>query len=116
MEIENFEKLLDTRPVSPIQLLETEPNSLSADEFEKLHLEMESLREKISAGHQCTVGEMRQIVLYFRHRRGRLFTVAKASKKSVAASETAGKTKKSPVRRKVTKNVDLADLFKQFDL
>ena len=108
----DFDKLLDTRPELPIKLLEAEPNSLSADEFEKLHNEMESLREKISAGHQCSVSEMRQIVLYFRHRRGKLFTVAKTSKKSVAASETAGKTKKSPVRRKVSKDIDIQDLLK----
>lgn len=112
----DFDKLLDARPESPIKLLEAAPDTLSADEFEKLHNEMESLREKISAGHQCTVSEMRQIVLYFRHRRGKLFTVAKTSKKSVAASETAGKTKKSPVRRKVAKEVNLDDLFQTLGL
>lgn len=112
----DFDKLLDARPESPIKLLETTPNALSADEFEKLHLEMESLREKISAGHQCSVSEMRQIVLYFRHRRGKLFTLAKTSKKPAKAPSLDGKPKKAPVRRKTAKNVDLSDLFKTLGL
>jgi hypothetical protein len=111
-KMENFEKLLDARPELSIQLLEITPETLSADEFEKLHLEMESLRAAILAGHQATISEMRQIVLYFRHRRGRLFTVAKAGKKSSATAATTGKAKKPPVRRKTAKEVDIQDLLK----
>ena len=114
----DFEKLLDSRPQSGLQILETEPNGpqLSAEEFELLERDISNLRNKILEGHNCTVAEMRQIVLFFRARRGKLFTVAKAKKSSTAAEKVA----KTPVRRKTTtsklKDMDAKTLLETLGL
>ena len=114
----DFEKLLDSRPVSGLQILETEPNGpqLSAEDFELLEREISDLRSKILEGHNCTVTEMRKIVLFFRARRGKLFTVAKAPKSRAAAEKVA----KTPVRRKAAasklKDMDAKTLLETLGL
>ena len=61
----------------PATVYVPEPDTLSEEQFEALTKEIEELRTKISAGGLASLEESRKIVIWFRSRRKRNFTVQK---------------------------------------
>lgn len=82
----------------PIQA--PDPMELSEEQFKELTIEIDKIREKILSGAEVTVEEARQIVIWFRARRKKNFTVQKA--KAVKAEKP---------KRRAASNIDALELL-----
>lgn len=106
-----FDQLLDTVPTTAVELEISDAVILPPEEWEKLQTKMPELRKQIQAGHQATKEEQREIVVYFRARRGRNFTFEKPKKEKVKAAKKA-----LPAKKKKQTETDLSTLLEKLGL
>lgn len=88
-------------------------SQLSEEQFKELTAQIDEIRAKITSGQEASVEEARLIVVYFRARRGRLFTVKQEKAKKVK-EKTERKAPAKRVTKKQIADMDALELLKDF--